>query len=687
MLFKKVIIFSILLFPVCYVYAQDLPVIPKNTTVIESYDMSNYFLVCTNSSGAARLVLDGDDTPEGQWNIVEGLTGTDTVSLMPEELPDHYMRHRGFVFYCDPSSNESLYLNDATFLPVPGLADSSCVSFRSVNYSSRYLMHDTSNPMRLVLQTVEPGNEGRATFKFPDETIYSPEPADGSYDIPIESLTLRWPVIPETQYYVLYFGTSFEDVENASFLDPCDTLIDFQIQKNYYALDTLTKGQTYYWRIDSIINGINDIQRGQVWSFTTSNSLILDDFESYTDNIEAGETIFQTWIDGWGNPYNGSLAGYLESPFAERSIVYKGQQSMPFLYDNISGFAWMDMPWPDFWDWLIDMGYEEPNAIISKTTRYYDEPMDWISDDNDYHYLVFNVRGNIENSGGKFYTKINDYVVYNTDPNIITSPRWKQWAIDFNDIVTDLNDVNSLSVGIEGIDSGIIYIDEIALYHNPPGIAGAQDPGNKNLAAWYKMDGNLIDQSGADLDGLIFGNPAFVQGIDGMGLSLDGDDDYASLPIGNVIAQSTEMTIACWVNFTNQGGSWQRIFDFGSGTSVNMFLTPRTGTTGPMRFAIRTASIGEQQLTAPETLQSGWHHVAIIIRGSNDTMEMYLDAQKIAEGTTLLAPEDLGITTQNWIGHSQYSSDANFYGTIDDFRIYTRSLTESELTFLTQVNN
>jgi regulation of enolase protein 1 (concanavalin A-like superfamily) len=82
--------------------------------------------------------------------------------------------------------------------------------------------------------------------------------------------------------------------------------------------------------------------KGAVWSFTTADFIVVDDFESYVDE-EVGR-IFQSWIDGWGyttpapgNPGNGtgSTVGYTDAPFAERSIVHGGGQSMPFDYNNI----------------------------------------------------------------------------------------------------------------------------------------------------------------------------------------------------------------------------------------------------------------------------------------------------------------------------------------------------------------
>ncbi len=76
---------------------------------------------------------------------------------------------------------------------------------------------------------------------------------------------------------------------------------------------------------------------GDVWSFTTANFLVTDDFESYNDldpTDPASNRIFNAWIDGFDNPPNGSFVGYENSPFAEQTIVHGGSQSMPFAFEN-----------------------------------------------------------------------------------------------------------------------------------------------------------------------------------------------------------------------------------------------------------------------------------------------------------------------------------------------------------------
>jgi regulation of enolase protein 1 (concanavalin A-like superfamily) len=58
----------------------------------------------------------------------------------------------------------------------------------------------------------------------------------------------------------------------------------------------------------------------------------VDDFESYTD--DEGSRIYETWTDGWTNG-TGSVVGNLQAPFAERTILHGGKQSMPFEYNNV----------------------------------------------------------------------------------------------------------------------------------------------------------------------------------------------------------------------------------------------------------------------------------------------------------------------------------------------------------------
>ena len=84
-----------------------------------------------------------------------------------------------------------------------------------------------------------------------------------------------------------------------------------------------------------------------------SDYLIVDDFESYTD--EEGNRIYETWIDGFADDSSGSTVGHMDPPFAERTIVHGGRQSMPLDCNNINSPFYSEA-WREFspeQDWTV----------------------------------------------------------------------------------------------------------------------------------------------------------------------------------------------------------------------------------------------------------------------------------------------------------------------------------------------
>jgi regulation of enolase protein 1 (concanavalin A-like superfamily) len=214
--------------------------------------------------------------------------------------------------------------------------------------------------------------------------------------------------------------------------------------------------------------------------------------------------------------------------------------------------------------------------------------------------------------------------------------------------------------------------------------AQVQDP---SLVGWWKLDETsgitAADSSGSGNDGVTYGGPQWVTGKFGGALDLDGEDDYVDLPIGSLISSLTNSTLSIWTNWTGAGGDWQRIWDFGSSTDINMFLSPSVGGTNVLRFAITTGSWGaEDQTSAQMALPSGWHNVTVVINAVNNTHTLYLDSEVVTELTnTRYVPSTLGQTTQNWLGRSQYP-DPYFAGSLDDFRIYNKAFTVDEVDLL-----
>jgi hypothetical protein len=169
---------------------------------------------------------------------------------------------------------------------------------------------------------------------------------------------------------------------------------------------------------------------------------------------------------------------------------------------------------------------------------------------------------------------------------------------------------------------------------------------------------------------------ARVTGRLGNAVKLNGADEYVSLPTG-IVNGLSDFTVSAWVDPASDD-TWSRVFDFGTGTTVNMFLTVNGGGSG-LRFGITTNGNGaEQDLTGGGQLPvNTWSHVAVTLSGTTGTL--YLNGTPVATSPTMtLKPSSLGSTTQNWIGRSQYP-DPFLSGTVDDFTIYDRALTPAEV--------
>jgi len=154
-----------------------------------------------------------------------------------------------------------------------------------------------------------------------------PDPASGAIGVALD-LDLTWRAGREGDRHDVYFSEDFQAVVDGT--APVTTVVDAS-----HGPLSLDLGKTYFWRVDEV----NDAETpstwpGQVWNFMTIESLVVDDFEGYTDDDAAGQAIWQSWIDGFGVDENGSQAGYLVPPYAERAIVHAGRQSMPLFYDN-----------------------------------------------------------------------------------------------------------------------------------------------------------------------------------------------------------------------------------------------------------------------------------------------------------------------------------------------------------------
>jgi hypothetical protein len=255
-----------------------------------------------------------------------------------------------------------------------------------------------------------------------------PNPIDGGTDVSLLA-TLGWRPGRGAASHDVYLSTDRQEVVEGTALAATVSEPRFEAQVDL--------SRTYYWRVVEV-NEAADVSawEGDVWSFSTQPYLPVDDFESYTD--AEGNRVYESWIDGWGVPANGSQVGHAEAPFAERKTVHGGRQSMPLFYDNTA-------------------------APQSEAERAFAAAQDWTAHGAGTLSLFFH--GGPENTG-QMYVRINGAkVVYDGSPEAIKAAQWQQWDIDLASVGADVQAVRTLGIGVDGAGAeGVLYIDDIRLY-------------------------------------------------------------------------------------------------------------------------------------------------------------------------------------------------------------------------------
>jgi hypothetical protein len=280
----------------------------------------------------------------------------------------------------------------------------------------------------------------------------APQPADGATNVDVET-DLSWRAGREAVSHKVCFDSDPQAV--AAGTAPVDT-----VGENLYTPDGLLFGATYYWKVTEV-NQAEAVAEweGPVWALTVEQYGAIDNFDSYTDDIDAEATIWHAWIDGLTNGASGSQVGYTNSPFAERSIVHAGRQSMPLTYDNSKA------------------------PFYSEAERTFSSPQDWTTHGADSLCIYFQgVAGDTGNSAESVYLTVKDSssnskTVVNPDAAATTQTDWQQWTIplsEFTSAGVKMTAIKSIAIGVGNRTSpasggtGIMYFDDLGFGRSAP---------------------------------------------------------------------------------------------------------------------------------------------------------------------------------------------------------------------------
>lgn len=288
----------------------------------------------------------------------------------------------------------------------------------------------------------------------------NPSPANGA-QVDIRDISeVTWSAGAAADSHDVYFGTSRKAVTEASKTSP--EFKGNQPGTSFSVADLVTfGGGDYYWRIDEVAAD-SAVSKGYVWKFTVPAYLIVDDFDGYSDDADAYEAVFQTWLDGYGYTQpvevagNGtcSTVGYGESKygtFGEALIVNPGgsEQSMPFDYNNIN------------------------SPYYAETSRTWSAAQNWNKEG--VTTLVLYVRGTQGNNATQpLYVALENQgkspVVVTLDTAALASTDWTEYKIPLSQFTgVNAGAVKKMYIGVGDRKApqpgghGMLYIDDIRL--------------------------------------------------------------------------------------------------------------------------------------------------------------------------------------------------------------------------------
>jgi hypothetical protein len=367
------------------------------------------------------------------------------------------------------------------------------------------------------------------SFSIPPKTSYFPNPADNAESVSVD-VTLDWTPGFGAKLHTVYFGETFEEVDNATGGLSQGTAA--------FTPGTLKMANTYYWRVDEF--DVVETHKGDVWSFTTEGAVAALDPANGT--VDVKQTPVLTWAPGLGasheiyfgtdaaslelkgsgnlgsenyetgqlewnttyywrvdevdntnadSPWTGPLWSFTTANF----LIIDDMESYNDLDESEPASNRIYLAWVDGFDNPATngsvIGYANPpfaeqtivNGGLQSMPMAYDNTVgkseatltltsnkDWTV--NGVNTLTIWFRGEFGNTAETLYVALNGNArVDNDNPDAALRGSWTKWNIPlqaFADQGVNLANVTTITLGLSSVTggTGMMYFDDIQLH--PP---------------------------------------------------------------------------------------------------------------------------------------------------------------------------------------------------------------------------
>ena len=215
----------------------------------------------------------------------------------------------------------------------------------------------------------------------------------------------------------------------------------------------------------------------------------------------------------------------------------------------------------------------------------------------------------------------------------------------------------------------IVFLSFIPIAIAPIWYGSGDDTG---LVLRMSCEGNFLDSSGSGNHGTQSGGVTITNGVKGRACGFDGVNDLINISY-LVTNKTSNITISAWIKFPSNPSTQQGIISHGSTSGTNSFNL-NLETNGSVRFWYSNV----QQAYTPLVSPNVWHHIVAVENDTHSTV--YLD------GTSPVSIATTHANTTNsypvYIGSWNNQATWWFNGSIDEVRIYNRTLSAEEISAL-----
>lgn len=251
---------------------------------------------------------------------------------------------------------------------------------------------------------------------------------------------------------------------------------------------------------------------------------------------------------------------------------------------------------------------------------------------------------------------------------------WTEWRIGIKDFTgVKMNAVKKMTIGVgnnaQPKPSGVgrLFFDDIQ-YGRPIIPVG--------LVAQYSLEDNVDDSSGNGHNGVIVGEPVFVNGPTGKGKAIQFNGQvgqYVDLGTFNPSDETGKLSVSLWANWKGATGLYQGLIAKRNIWAANemMWQIEANNAAGALTFGRTDSYPGSGNPILPI---GEWTHVAVTF--DKTTARFYVNGTKTGEGAFSFGSDPAAAVH---VGCCNANGENPFNGAIDEVRLYDTVLTDAEV--------